>query len=689
MEPAVGCGCWPVGGMAEQLGYGQCWEDADLLVEALGPVAGRLVLSIGSGGDNSLALLAEGPARLLVVDRNPAQLALLQLKLAAITALEHGSLLEFLGAWPCRSASAGAVAAHRLALYRRCRPLLPPAEAVFWDQRPALVAGGLLRAGRFERYLELVRRGLLPLLGGAGRWQPLFDGLTSEQRACWYDRHWDSRRWRWLMHLCFSRWALGHLGTAPAQVRYGSGSQPAQLLQRLRQVLVELDPGDNPHLHWLVHGHYGAVLPRALRPGSQQAIRRHRERLELRCGDLVDLLAPEPEGAGAIERFNLSNVFEYLSPEATTALLGRLHRHAAAGARLVAWNRVADRDGRLAPAGTWRAEDQRAAALHRQDRVFFYRRLVLAMVPAPPLPSADGLRQRPVDERSGLWPADELWGLGDRAQAAIWWRQTPSLAGERVGCIGGLQASDPAAAVAVLRQACRRLAAEGCTRVLAPMDGNTWGAYRCRTGPALGFAGEPQLGPEWIGHLHRCGFSIEAHYLSRRLGDGAPWELPSTPWPQPLAMVAVHDLAGLPPMLGSALPAQIHRLVQAGFARQPFYQPLPQETFQRWLAQRQGVVDPHLTLLAFVDGQLRGLLLGQRHGADLVVRTLVVLPGRAQAGQGRRLLHDAHRRASDLGCTGVIHALMHQQGASLALSRRWTGTGHGYGCVLMGRQLCG
>ena len=53
--------------MADRPAYGQCWEDADLLVEALQPLTGRTVLSIGSGGDNSLALLAEGPARLLVL----------------------------------------------------------------------------------------------------------------------------------------------------------------------------------------------------------------------------------------------------------------------------------------------------------------------------------------------------------------------------------------------------------------------------------------------------------------------------------------------------------------------------------------------------------------------------------------------------------------------------------------------
>ena len=48
-----------------RLSYGQCWEDADRLVEGLAPLEGRRVLSIASGGENTLALLAEGPERLV------------------------------------------------------------------------------------------------------------------------------------------------------------------------------------------------------------------------------------------------------------------------------------------------------------------------------------------------------------------------------------------------------------------------------------------------------------------------------------------------------------------------------------------------------------------------------------------------------------------------------------------------
>ena len=54
--------------------YAQVWEDADILVPALRPKAGETVVSIASAGDNALALLAEGPERVIAIDMNPTQL---------------------------------------------------------------------------------------------------------------------------------------------------------------------------------------------------------------------------------------------------------------------------------------------------------------------------------------------------------------------------------------------------------------------------------------------------------------------------------------------------------------------------------------------------------------------------------------------------------------------------------------
>ncbi|MFM7266240.1 MAG: DUF3419 family protein [Cyanobium sp.] len=387
-----------------RLRYAQCWEDADRLVEGLAPLDGCRVLSIASGGENTLALLAEGPQRLVAIDRNPAQLAALELKAVGCAGLAHGDWMVLLGAWdrpegPEQSDGSEdridpeVLARLRQQLYGRCRDRLSPAAAAFWDRQPAVLAAGLLHGGRFERYLAAFRRWLLPLLRHPEGWRALLAGQSAAERQAWVvacRRDW---RWRLLFRLFFSRAALGGFGTAPRQVRYGSLPQGELLLERLEHALIRLDPRDNPYLHWILLGRYGTCLPRALRPESQEQIRRHLGRLELRPLALEDWLAETPPAR--FDRFNLSNVFEYSSPQATTLLLARLQQRAAPGARLLCWNRLAERDTRLAPPCTWAPVGELQEDLHRRDRVFFYRRLVLAdAIMGPPACAAGAAHDR-------------------------------------------------------------------------------------------------------------------------------------------------------------------------------------------------------------------------------------------------------------------------------------------------------
>ena len=96
--------------------YAQCWEDADILLEALQVQPGETCLSIGSGGDNTLALLTRNPAKVIAVDLSPSQIACLELRIAAYRELKHAEFLELIGSRP---------GSHRQNLYRRCRPALP------------------------------------------------------------------------------------------------------------------------------------------------------------------------------------------------------------------------------------------------------------------------------------------------------------------------------------------------------------------------------------------------------------------------------------------------------------------------------------------------------------------------------------------------------------------------------------
>ncbi len=52
--------------------YANCWEDADILRDALCVRPGDSCLSIASSGDNSLSLLADAPRLVVAFDLNPA-----------------------------------------------------------------------------------------------------------------------------------------------------------------------------------------------------------------------------------------------------------------------------------------------------------------------------------------------------------------------------------------------------------------------------------------------------------------------------------------------------------------------------------------------------------------------------------------------------------------------------------------
>src|SRR5438445_7647048 len=105
--------------------YSNVWEDADLLCEALAPVArGGRLLSIASAGDNALALLTLDPAEVVAMDLSAAQLACLELRIAAFRRLDDPALLAFLGV---------AAGAARRETYRRLRADLTASARVFWD----------------------------------------------------------------------------------------------------------------------------------------------------------------------------------------------------------------------------------------------------------------------------------------------------------------------------------------------------------------------------------------------------------------------------------------------------------------------------------------------------------------------------------------------------------------------------
>lgn len=359
--------------------YASVWEDADILCEALVPVApGGRLLSIASAGDNALALLTLDPAEVVAVDLNAAQLACLELRIAAFRTLDDRSLHVLLGvpsgaadSMPATANAPGGAAGarERHAIFARVRPLLSPRARMFWDAHPEAIAIGIAHAGKFERYFQMFRRRLLPWIHGPETVRALFASESLEQQERFYAERWDTWRWRALFRVFFSRFVMGRLGRDPQFFDHVEGPVAKRILDRTRHALTRIPVASNPYLAYIVTGNFlQGALPRYLRAGHRETIRSRLDRIRIVEG-------PAEAAEGTFDGMNLSDIFEYMNPVDHARVYAALVERARPGARLVYWNMLAPRSRPESLAARVQPLDAIARELHARDRAWFYQRL--------------------------------------------------------------------------------------------------------------------------------------------------------------------------------------------------------------------------------------------------------------------------------------------------------------------------
>ena len=352
----------------DQIRYAQLWEDADVLTGALNSPAGATLVSICSAGDNALSLLTLDPARVVVVDLSSAQIACLRLRVAAYRELDHAAFLELMGSRP--SGRRGEL------LDRAARTLSDEDQAYWAGCRRQVIAHGLAGIGKFEHYFRIMRTWLLPLVHSTRTIDDVFVRRTSEARRRFVDRRWNNRRWRMLLKLFFSNFVMGRLGRDPAFFDHVDGSLSDHVARRIEHAAIDLDPADNPYLHWILKGTHGDALPLPWRLEHYDTIRQRLDRLDIRPGSL-EAFAGTGEKA---DSFNLSDIFEYMDTATFEAVYGGLLDAANPGARLVYWNMMVPR--RAPPGLQHRITrlDQVEQRGKDADKAFFYSDFVVEEV---------------------------------------------------------------------------------------------------------------------------------------------------------------------------------------------------------------------------------------------------------------------------------------------------------------------
>lgn len=358
--------------MRPAYGFGMSQEDERTEAAALDLRPGDRVFCIASAGEMPLSLLALGAGEVVAVDSDLNQLHLVALKLAAVRALPRLEALRFLGYLPAsgreRLAGLAALAEH-----------LPQDARRFWSGRAPDVAAGVIWRGRYERYLRLVRALARPLLGRR-HIEALFGAPDlGTQRSC-FERGLGRSAVRALFHVAFHPRLYATLGMDPRSLAQ-RGSRTAlgeEFFQRFRAFCTRRPARENSHLQLTLLGRLldPDVAPACLTAAGAAAIRQRHHRLQLRCGDAVQVL--RGERAGRFDKVHLSNLADWLAPAEFDVLLREVARVACPGRAV--WRALhVSRSVPAELAATMRADVAQGERLAASDRFPFYRIVPVAI----------------------------------------------------------------------------------------------------------------------------------------------------------------------------------------------------------------------------------------------------------------------------------------------------------------------
>jgi len=362
--------------LGTELLYSACWEDLATARKALRIPRGGVVVAVGAAGDNAIGLLLDDPRRIVAVDVNPAQTALVELKRAAVKTAP-GEVAEFVGGIPSASGPDPA----RLDRYTRLRPQLSAEAVRYWDAHADEILNGVVHAGRFERYLAVFRRWLLPVVPGRDVVHEMLGARDIEDQRGIYHERWDSAAWRTVVRVFFSRRLLAAVGRHPAFFDQApSGGVGAHYLARAAAGLTATPIRTNPYVTFILSGsyHLPEAAPEYLHPDHARLLAARAGRVEVVTRPLVDVLRDMPERS--VDAFYLSDIFELTDPAAYAESLAEIARVGRPGARLCYWNNLVDRQRPDSLAERLLARTDLATELHGQDRAFLYSRLVVEEV---------------------------------------------------------------------------------------------------------------------------------------------------------------------------------------------------------------------------------------------------------------------------------------------------------------------
>lgn len=327
------------GGREDRVFFAQVREDPRLEIDALAPLAGAKVVVVSSGGCTALSLLAVGAGRVTAVDLNVAQNHLVELKVAALRSLTMPEIMSFFGV-------ARGTPERRMRTYKTIRSFLSERAAEFWDAHQELLGRGALACGVSEQFISAVVKVVKLFIHGRRKIERLLALETLEEQREFFDREWNTRRWRLLFPALLNRWTFNRTYDPAFFREVENPSFAAHFRRLLEHALCDVPVRSNYFLHQMLLGTYPNRVLDGVPPYLERT-RREVLRARLGCLELVDggygeYLATLEDSS--VDALALSNICEWLDQIGVERLFEQVVRVAKPGARFCFRNFVGHTD---------------------------------------------------------------------------------------------------------------------------------------------------------------------------------------------------------------------------------------------------------------------------------------------------------------------------------------------------------
>ena len=333
------------------------------------------------------SMLAENPKKVVALDISFPQIALAKLKKEVFNSLSYEEMLEFMGVMKSDK---------RIEIYDRIKENLDKEVKEYWDFNKEAIQKGIIHAGKFEKFFKIFREKILPFVHSKKQIEKLLEKKSRQERIEYYDKYWNNFRWKLMFKLFFSKYIVGKLGRDKEFFRYAEKNISEEMKERSRYALCELNPYENPYINYILTGNYRKdCLPYFLRKENFDKIIKNLHKVEILQSSVEEYL---DQIDFKIDKFNLSDIFEYMSAENYSKLMGKIYNNAENNALLAYWNLIVERnsekldykktDSEIAVTGKEKNVNGRKyermkeldRKLHEKDMTFFYTDFVVEKV---------------------------------------------------------------------------------------------------------------------------------------------------------------------------------------------------------------------------------------------------------------------------------------------------------------------